>query len=149
MSHIAEREVFHTYLASQDLKRTTQRDAVLDFFLDSPSHVTAETLYLQLRETYPSLGSSTVYRTLKLLVECGLAREVDFGDGRTHFEPNFEQPHHDHMICLLCGAAIEFCNPTIEGLQDEIAASHGFVPVRHVMTIFGHCRACLDKAPTA
>jgi Fur family transcriptional regulator, ferric uptake regulator len=138
----AERDVFYAHLAKRGLRRTAQRDAVLEALYASSSHVTAEALYLGVRQQHPSIGFSTVYRTLKLLVECELARQVDFADGRTHFEAACDEPHHDHMICLRCGTAIEFSHPTIEALQDQIAADNQFVPVRHVMTIFGHCRLC-------
>lgn len=137
-----EKEIFYKYLQKKGLKRTTQRDAVLDLFLESTSHHTAEDLWSRLRETHKNVGYSTVYRTLKLLKECELAREVYFADGRMYFEHQFEQPHHDHMVCLECGLTIEFFNATIEKLQDRLAAENHFTPTRHTMVIFGYCQTC-------
>ncbi len=140
--HQREKEVFYKYLQRKGLKRTSQRDAVLDLFLSKHDHQSAEAIYQRLRESDSSIGYSTVYRTLKLLKECELAREVYFADGRMYFEHNFEQPHHDHMVCTGCGHTIEFYNATIEKLQDKVAAENGFLPTRHTMVIFGLCRSC-------
>src|SRR5438046_1599146 len=137
-----EKEIFYQYLHKKGLKRTAQRDAVLDLFLQVDSHQTAEDLWTRLRETDTSVGYSTVYRTLKLLKEGELAREVDFADGRMYVEHQFEQPHHDHMVCLECGLTIEFYNATIEKLQDRVAAANHFTPTRHTMVIFGYCQPC-------
>lgn len=142
MSANAERDLFYKYLQRKGLKRTGQRDAVLDLFLESTDHQTAEDLYHRLRSTSSHIGYSTVYRTLKLLKECGLAREVYFADGRAYFEHQFGQPHHDHMVCIECGHTIEFYNPTIEELQDRMADENEFTPVRHTMVIFGYCKNC-------
>lgn len=141
-ARLREREVFYKYLQQKGLKRTAQREAVLDLFLGEHSHQTAEEIYNKLRTKYRNIGYSTVYRTLKLLKECELAREVYFADGRMYFEHQFEQPHHDHMVCTRCGHTIEFYNATIEALQDQVAADNGFTPVRHTMVIFGYCAAC-------
>lgn len=137
-----EKEIFYKYLHSKGLKRTVQRDAVLDLFLATEAHQSAEAIYYTLKETHPGIGYSTVYRTLKLLKECELAREVYFADGRMHFEHQFEHPHHDHMVCTECGLTIEFYNATIEALQDQVAADNHFTPTRHTMVIFGLCEAC-------
>jgi Fur family transcriptional regulator, ferric uptake regulator len=83
-----------------------------------------------------------VYRTLKLLKECELAREVYFADGRMYFEHHYQHPHHDHMVCTSCGHTIEFYNETIEKLQDKLAADNHFTPTRHTMVIFGYCEKC-------
>lgn len=143
--HAREREVFYQYLAQQGLKKTNQRDVVLDLFLSSDSHMTAEDIYQMLKRKHSDIGYSTVYRTLKLLKECELAREVYFADGRMYFEHQFEQPHHDHMVCTQCGHTIEFFNATIEALQDKLAQENEFTPTRHTMVIFGYCRKCRDR----
>ncbi|HEY4002975.1 MAG TPA: transcriptional repressor [Candidatus Xenobia bacterium] len=137
-----EKEVFYQFLATKGLKRTAQRDDILDLFLATESHQSAEAMYHVLKEKNSGIGFSTVYRTLKLLKECGLAREVNFADGRAYFEHDFEHPHHDHLVCLGCGDTIEFFNETIEALQDKVAAESEFTPVRHSMVIFGYCRDC-------
>ncbi len=140
-----EKEVFYQYLHKQGLKRTQQRDAVLDLFLNTDKHLTAEAIFQKLRTEHANIGFSTVYRTLKLLKECQLARESYFADGRMYFEHQFDAPHHDHMVCMQCGNTVEFLNPTIEELQDRVAAENDFTPVRHTMVIYGYCSECKGK----
>jgi len=97
-----EQEVFHEHIQKQGLKRTAQRDLILDVFLRTEGHVSGEDLYRLVHEEDPSVGQTTVYRTLRLLTYAGLAREVRFGDGRAHYENNYKHEHHDHMICSAC-----------------------------------------------
>jgi Fur family ferric uptake transcriptional regulator len=89
-----------------------------------------------------TVGQTTVYRTLKLLTEAGLAREVRFGDGRTHYEHNYKHQHHDHMICSECGKIIEFFSAELEALQDAMAAKHQFEITQHLLRIIGICTDC-------
>src|SRR6266511_3070546 len=104
-----EQEVFLKHIQKKGLKRTSQRDLILDIFLRTEAHITSEDLYRLVRPRDSSIGQTTVYRTLKLLTEAGLAREVRFGDGRTHYEHNYKHQHHDHMICSECGKIIDVC----------------------------------------
>src|SRR5678816_4516897 len=90
----------------------------------------------------PTVGQTTVYRTLKLLTEAGLAREVRFGDGRAHYEHNYKHQHHDHMICSECGRIIEFFSAELEAIQDAMAAKHRFEVTQHLLRIIGVCAEC-------
>lgn len=137
-----EYEVFGQYLKEKDLKLTAQRELILETFLKHKGHVSAEELYQKARETQPHVGFATVYRTLKHLTQCGLARELDFGDGRIQYEPEFNRQHHDHMICTKCGTYIEFLNPQIEELQEQVSRQHGFKITSHRMQIYGLCQKC-------
>lgn len=143
-----ETVIFHEHLKREGLKRTTQRDLILDVFLDTEGHVSSEDLYSIVKAKDPSVGSTTVYRTLKLLKECGLARELEFHDGRTLYEHEYKHTHHDHLICTECGALIEFYSEEIEQLQDEIVRRYHFKPLRHSHRIFGICAEC-QKAQKA
>jgi Fur family ferric uptake transcriptional regulator len=111
-------------------------------FLRTEGHVSSEDLYELVKAEDPSIGFTTVYRTLKLLQESGLARDVQYFDGRTLYEHDFKHAHHDHLICTKCGRLIEFFSEVIENMQDEIAARHGFRPESHSLRIFGTCREC-------
>jgi Fur family ferric uptake transcriptional regulator len=137
-----EQEVFLNHIHKAGLKRTAQRDLILDVFLRTQEHLSSEDLYRLVQKEDPNIGQTTVYRTLKLLTEAGLAREVRFGDGLTHYEHNYKQEHHDHMICTECGKIIEFFSAELEALQDEMAAKHDFEPTQHSLRIFGLCREC-------
>jgi len=143
-----EKQIFHDHLKRERLKRTTQRDLILDVFLDTEGHVSSEELYALVKAKDPSVGFTTVYRTLKLLRECGLARELEFHDGRTLYEHEYKHTHHDHLICTRCGALIEFYSEEIESLQDEIVRKYRFKSLRHSHRIFGICSDCqkVEKA---
>src|SRR6476469_10308905 len=140
-----EQEVFLKHIQKKGLKRTSQRDLILDVFLRTEEHLSGEDLYQLVRDKDPTVGQTTVYRTLKLLTEAGLAREVRFGDGRTHYEHNYKHPHHDHMICSECGKIIEFYSPELEAIQDAMAAKHKFELTEHLLRMIGVCADCRRK----
>jgi Fur family ferric uptake transcriptional regulator len=141
-----EQEVFLKHLQKAGLKRTAQRDLILDVFLRTEKHLSSEDLYRLVQEEDSTVGQTTVYRTLKLLTEAGLAREVRFGDGRTHYEHNYKHQHHDHMICTECGKIIEFYSAELEALQDAMAAKYRFEPTHHLLRILGICVDCRRAA---
>lgn len=137
-----EQEVFLKHIQKWGLKRTAQRDLILEVFLRTEEHLSSEDLYRLVQKEDPSIGHTTVYRTLKLLTEAGLAREVRFGDGRTHYEHNYKHQHHDHMICTDCGKIIEFYSGELEAIQDAIAVKHRFEVKQHLLRILGVCADC-------
>jgi Fur family ferric uptake transcriptional regulator len=137
-----EQEVFLKHIQKQGLKRTAQRDLILEVFLRTEAHLSSEDLYRLVQKDDPSIGHTTVYRTLKLLTEAGLAREVRFGDGRAHYEHNYKHEHHDHMICSECGKVIEFFSAELEAIQDATAAKHKFQITQHLLRIIGICADC-------
>ncbi|HEV2802684.1 MAG TPA: Fur family transcriptional regulator [Pyrinomonadaceae bacterium] len=141
-----EQEVFHRHIQRAGLKRTAQRDLILEVFLRTEEHLSSEDLYRLVQKEDPEIGQTTVYRTLKLLTEAGLAREVRFGDGRTRYEHNYKHPHHDHLICTDCGKTIEFYSEELEAIQESIAAKHGFESTHHTLRMFGTCSDCRDNS---
>jgi len=143
-----EQRVLAEYLTDHGLKRSAQREAILDAFLRAGSHVSVEDLLRIVKRREPGVGRTTIYRTLKLFQEAGLASELLLG-GEARFEPLWNRDHHDHFVCISCGEIIEFQSPEIENLQDEIARGLGFTIEGHRHTIFGRCRKCGAKAPRA
>ena len=137
-----EQTVFLEHIQKKGLKRTAQRELILDVFLRTEEHLSSEDLYRLVKKEDSTVGQTTVYRTLKLLSEAGLAREVRFGDGRTHYEHNYKHQHHDHMICSECGRIIEFYSAELEALQDAMAAKHKFEITQHLLRIIGVCAEC-------
>jgi len=137
-----EQEIFLKHIQNTGLKRTAQRDLILEVFLRTEKHLSSEDLYQLVKQEDPTIGQTTVYRTLKLLTQAGLAREVRFGDGRTHYEHNYKHQHHDHMICIECGEIIEFYSAELEAIQDAMAAKHGFEVKQHLLRILGVCANC-------
>ena len=143
ISHMTEeQEVFLKHIQKQGLKRTAQRDLILEVFLRTEGHLSGEDLYQLVREKDPTVGQTTVYRTLRLLTDAGLAREVRFGDGRAHYEHNYKHEHHDHMICSECGKIIEFYSPELEAIQDAMAAKYKFKLTEHLLRMIGICADC-------
>jgi Fur family ferric uptake transcriptional regulator len=139
---VVEKSLFLEHIQSAGLRRTGQRDLILETFLRTEEHLTSEDLHALVHKADPSVGLTTVYRTLKLLTEAGLAREVGFGDGKTYYEHHYNHEHHDHMICTECGKVIEFFSPEIEELQDEMASNFGFRPTHHSLRMWGVCAEC-------
>ena len=143
-----EKGVFTAYLVKHRLKRSEQREAIVDTFLRSQSHLSVDDLLHLVQKRRPDVGRTTVYRTLKLLQAAGLAQELELR-GESRFEREYNRAHHDHFICQHCGDIIEFESPEIERIQDEIAAGLGFVIEGHRHQIFGQCRACASRPQRA
>lgn len=141
-----KKQLFNDFASNRGLRSTRQRDIILDIFLSTHQHLSAEELYLTIKASHPGIGQATVYRTLKLFSEAGLAREINLHDGQTRYEHVLAGEHHDHLICTSCNSIIEFENETIERLQEEVASRHGFHMKTHKMEIYGICSACRGGA---
>ncbi len=137
-----ETKIFEDYLTIKNLKHSEQRREILHVFLSTDKHLTANELYRIVQKKYPTIGHATIYRTLKLLCESGLCRELKFEDGTTRYEHLYGHQHHDHLICTKCGRFVEVVDPEIERLQEKLAKQHGFYPERHRMELYGVCRKC-------
>lgn len=133
---------FAEHIARHGLKTTRQRNCVADVFFAQDEHLTIEEMLELVRKQDPKIGYATVYRTLKLLTEAGLAAERKFADGVARYEQALGQKHHDHMVCTECGEVIEFVSDKIEELQDSIAAKHGFKLKSHKLELYGICKNC-------
>ncbi len=142
--HQAE-QIFHTHLKKVGLKHTAQRDAILRTFLETREHLSTDELYRLVKRKDPAIGITTVYRTLKLLAECGLASAVAFHDGIARYEHQFNRRSHHHMVCLECGSSVEFFSPEIDQLEQEIGRKHHYLPTRHTFQIYGVCEDCRRK----
>src|SRR5207302_5505484 len=132
--------VLGTGVARHGLEVTKQREVILGAFL-SMEHVTAEDLYRMLSRHKPHIGLATLYRTLNLLCDSGIAQERHFGT-QTHYDNVVHKRHHDHMICTQCGLIMEFENCDIEKLQEQVAAKHGFTITTHKLELYGLCTKC-------
>lgn len=127
------------------LKLTKQREAICKVFFTQEGHKAAEDILQEARKIDQKVSLATVYRTLKLLQENGLADSHNFQEGQAVFEPRHEDSeHHDHLICTKCSLIIEFVNEEIERLQTKVAQSNGFVISDHKMELYGLCSNCLS-----
>lgn len=138
-------DIFTEYLTRQRLKMTPQRRTILEVFLAEEGHISSEELYNLVRKEDSSIGQATVYRTLKLLADSGIAKSVDFNDGVIRYEHKYGHEHHDHLVCEHCGKTIEAVDSEIEHLQEVLAKKHGFKLTHHEMYLFGVCKECQEK----
>jgi Fur family ferric uptake transcriptional regulator len=140
------RRPWRAFVAARGLKASKIREAIVEAFLAEREHVAPETLLAAARRRNPRVGLATVYRTIRLMEEAGLAHARRFGSGAALYEVAAGRPHHDHLICQRCGRISEFHDPAIERLQDAVAAAHGFEVVEHRHELYGLCAACRGAA---
>jgi Fur family ferric uptake transcriptional regulator len=143
-----QRKNFETWVKRRGLKRSGQRAAVVDIFLRNTNHVSCDDIYQIVKRRDLKIGYSTVYRTLKLLAAASLAREVNFGDGVTRYDHNYNYnfQNHYHLICTSCGETVEFTSKAVDKSQKQIAGRLGFVPQHHKLEVYGLCRACRESS---
>lgn len=144
MAQVAKLSAYQDYLSKNGLKSTHQRDIIVQEFFKKHQHLTVEELWERVRQIDAKIGYATVYRTLKLLADSGLALKREFGGGQARFE-HVTDHHHDHLICIACGNIIEFENNEIEKLQDRVCKKHKFTLVNHKMELYGYCERCHRK----
>lgn len=132
------RSKWDAYVQAEGLNTTQQRELIVEEFLECKDHVSTEQVLEIIKKRNPKIGYATVYRTLKLLVDAGIAHPRDFGDGQTRYE--VASAHHDHLICSKCGLVLEFEDEKIEELQEAVAKRLGnFKIVHHRLELYGLC----------
>jgi Fur family ferric uptake transcriptional regulator len=136
---------FHEWLRERGLKTTSQRDDIARVFLAAGRHISVEELYGDVKKVNSRVGYATVYRTLRLLKECGLATERHFNDREARYETAEGEAHgHDHFICERCSRIIEFSSSEIDALDERMAKKFGAVITRHRLELYGICRQCRE-----
>ena len=138
---------FLDYLRAHNLPVTGPRQAIAEVALLAEEHLSAEEVEAALRERGTPAGTATVYRTLALLVQSGLLVERDFGEGFKRYEPARDIPHHEHLLCTVCGRVEEFRDERLERMTTLVAEARGFARQRHRLVIYGVCRACQQARP--
>jgi Fur family transcriptional regulator, ferric uptake regulator len=139
------RERWRAYIQDRRLNTTAQREAIVEQFLKTRDHISIDELLGRVRKRQPKVGYATVYRTLKLLVDSGIAVERQFGDGQARYEVVGD--HHDHLICIKCSLILEFEDDEIERLQEKIAQRlGGFTVLRHRHELYGLCPKAAGEA---
>ena len=140
-----EKEVLAAHLARHGLKRSAQREVILEAFLKAGRHVSVEELLRIVKRRRADVGRTTIYRSLKLFKDAGLASELTYG-GEARFEPLWNRDDHDHFICGSCGEIFEFKSPEIERIQENIARRIGFQIEGHRHHVLGLCRKCAARS---
>src|SRR5690349_16831177 len=118
-------------------KRSSKRDRILEIFVKQEGHVSADDLVEVVRREAPGIGRATVYRTLQWMVGAGIARKVDFGEGRSRFEPSYRHPRHFHLVCTNCHRSSEFLSSDIEAILEEVAGARQFDAEQTTIQVFG------------
>lgn len=144
MAFKAEQQIFNDFVRGKGLKQSDQRQEILMAFLKIEKHLTADELYRLVKKKNPKIGFATIYRTLKLLCESGLCRELKLEDGSVRYEHLYGHDHHDHLICVKCGKFIEVVDSEIEKLQERLAKKECFTLQGHKLLMYGICRECRD-----
>jgi Fur family ferric uptake transcriptional regulator len=127
-------------------KRSSKRDLIVNAFLRQEGHLSADDLVDLIKHEDHRISRATVYRTLQWMEEAGIARKVDFGEGRFRFEHSYRHPRHFHLICKTCSRSYEFLSSDIEQLVEEVAAARAFTARQTVVQIYGTCEACATGA---
>ncbi len=136
-------EAFRAYLREHNLPVTAPRVAIAEVALRSDRHLSADDIARELSARGHEVGTATVYRTLELLVRSGLLVERDFGEGFRRYEPARDVPHHEHLMCTVCGRVTEFRDERLERMTMIVADAHGYARQRHRLVIYGICPSCL------
>jgi len=128
-------------------KRSGKREFILNIFLRHEGHLSADDLVELIHREDGRISRATVYRALQWMVEAGIARKVDFGEGRFRFEHSYRHPRHFHLICKSCNRSSEFLSSDIEALIEEVAAARCFSARQSVLQIYGTCEECRTGRP--
>lgn len=140
-------EAFAGYLRDHGLPVTGQRLAIAEVLLQSERHLSADDVATELSRRQSGIGLATVYRTIELLVKSGLLVERDFGEGFRRYEPARDIPHHEHLLCTVCGKVHECRDERLERMTTLVAEANGFARQRHRLVIYGVCDECQRRDP--
>ena len=140
------RSTLQEYMRVQGKRQTRQREVIVDAFVASQGHLTLHQLLAKAQDDEPGIGYATVYRTMRLLVDAGVAEEHRFGEGQSRYElADMGGEHHDHLICVRCGRIEEFEDEAIEARQRSVVSGLGWSVSHHVHEIYGTCPSCMAK----
>ncbi len=135
---------FLDFMTRNKMNTTAQRLRIAEAFFNLPGHHTLEEFYQHMQKLDPSIGQTTVYRTLKLLVAAGLASEIHLTDSVAHYEIVNAGTHHDHLMCVNCNKIVEIYDPEIEKMQRSIAEANDYTLIGHYHVLYGLCRDCRE-----
>jgi len=141
-----ELKAFQDYLNSQRLKFTRPRRLIFkEIFSSKKVHPNAYEIHRRLKRKGQKVSLATIYRTLNLLVKCGLVSEIDFGEDHSHYEPDVVKAAHGHLVCLSCGEVKEFSHERIQTILYKIGKESHFMTDKFSIQVFGYCANCQKK----
>jgi len=140
-----ELAVFRAFIKKKNMRNTAEREVILQAISASVDHFDVDNLYLQLRRQNHKVSKASIYRTIPLLLECGLIQESFYQDGRILYEHIFGQGHHCHMRCLECGLVVEYALEDLQHVEQKLSARYGFEIQGHRLEVYGTCPQCRAK----
>lgn len=138
----SELEIFREYIRERGLRRTPERELILQEVFAIHEHFDVEELYLRLRQKGIKVSKASIYRALRLFLDCGLVREVDYSDGHWHYEHIYGHVAHSHLRCLKCGQIVEFAAPALKTIEEQLSRDYGYRIISHYWEVKGYCRSC-------
>jgi Fur family ferric uptake transcriptional regulator len=139
---------FRAYIKAEGLRKTPERETIIEEIFSIHDHFDVDELFLRLRNKRKRVSKASLYRTIPLLIESGLIKEVYFEDGHLHYEQIYGHKHHCHLRCTACGKIIEFADEEAVKIQERISKKYGFVITAHRFELGGYCPQCAQRAGT-
>jgi Fur family ferric uptake transcriptional regulator len=136
---------FRAYIKAEGLRKTPERETIIEEIFATHNHFDVDELFLRLRNKKKRISKASLYRTIPLLIESGLVKEVYFDNGHLHYEQIYGHKHHCHLRCANCGKIVEFADDTVAKIQDRISKKYGFVITAHRFELVGYCPECAKK----
>lgn len=141
----SELDIFRDYIRQRGLRHTPEREVILREVFAVHEHFDVEELYLRLRHQGVKVSKASIYRALRLFLDCGLVREVGYTDGHWHYEHIYGHGYHNHLRCLGCGKIVEFEAPGLLWLEEQLSREHGYHIISHHWEVKGYCQNCQPK----
>ena len=144
MDHLQEKvqKILDDYIASKKLRKTKERNIILSLIYQYPYHFTVEELYIYMKKKQIKISRATLYNTIDLLLECNLIKKHLFDDRSFFYEKAYKKHQHDHIICKKCSKIVEFCDPRLNQIIEDIAQINSFEINNHELYLYGLCEEC-------
>jgi len=140
-----EIQKFRDYIREKGLRNTPEREMIIEEIFSTHDHFDIDELFLRMRNKRKIVSKASIYRTIPLLLESGLIKEVFFEGGHLHYEHIYGHKHHCHLRCICCRRYLEFTDDEIGKIQNQIEKKYGFFITSHRFELLGYCPQCAKR----